>query len=204
MHHLRNTLLVLILLAVVSGGTYVFILSQDVNNKSTTSKIASSAPQLPQREVLAKEEERSVTSIDATETLTMKMSTKEKTVTYSFTVNKSDQPLFTQTFEGENYSLGLPDNSWSPNEKYIFIEKNGDGVRNALVFKVDGAPFPNGEKFLDVYSLFLQRNLPYTFVGATGWADYSLLMIETVKADGSRGPKFWFEVPNGAFIQLAR
>ena len=69
--------------------------------------------------------------------------------------------------------------------------------------KADGTPFPDGNPFIDVGAVWANKNIGYTIRTATGWASGTLLIIYTSNADGSRGPAFWFEIPDTAIIQLA-
>lgn len=199
MHHLRNTLLILILLSVLSGGAYIFVLTQ---RKEAPAEQVAGAPVVPQAE--AKEEQRSVTSIDGAKILTMKSVTNPNNeITYSFYTSSSTEPFYVTTLNPNLYTMAIPDNSWSPGEKYIFLEKNGGGVKTDLVFKADGSVFASGQQYLDVAQLFKNKYTDYNFAGGTGWADPALLIVESTKPDGSVGPSFWFELPSGSFIQLA-
>lgn len=200
MHHLRNTLLVLTLFAAISGGSYVFIKTQPKNSK--LSSVGSTAS-LSQTAAQEKETERKVTSSDGLKTLTMKITTNDNQNTYAFYVSGQTEPFYTQTFATNSYSMGLSDNAWSPGERYIFLERNGGGEKTDLVFKADGTVFASGRKYLDAGQLFKDRVTDYTFAGSTGWADSSLLIVETTKADGSPGPSFWMELPGGNYIQLS-
>lgn len=203
MSRVRNVLLVLILLAVVSGGTYVFLTFKGKPSAKLASTTVEEAVQIPQQ-AQAKEEERRVTSIDGTKALTMKTITEGDMTTYSFYASESAAPFYKQTLNTNSYTLGIPDNAWSPGEKYVFLEKNGGGEKTDLVFKTDGTAFASGAGYLDAGEMFKAKGTEYSFAGATGWADGSLLIVETTKVDGSTGPSYWFELPNGNYIQLSR
>lgn len=203
MSRIRNVLLVLILLAVVSGGTYVFLTYKGKPSSKLASTTVEQTVQIPQK-AEAKEEERRVTSLDGTKALTMKTLAEGSTVTYSFYASDSATPFYKQTLDTNSYTLGIPDNAWSPGEKYVFLEKNGGGVKTDLVFKTDGTAFANGAGYLDAGEIFQAKGTGFNFAGATGWADASLLIVETTKVDGSTGPSYWFELPNGNYIQLSR
>ncbi|HMS22700.1 MAG TPA: hypothetical protein PKA38_02940 [Candidatus Levybacteria bacterium] len=201
MHHLRNILLVLVLLTALTGCGFVFFSTNLREQKKLNTTIIS--PQIPQGIAEAKEEVRSVTSSDGLKKLTLSVKSGEGLSTYSVLSDSETTPFYTETLS-QNTSLGLPDNAFSPGEKYLFLEKNGGGVKNALVFATDKSLFENNTQFLDVYSLYASKNLPNKFAGATGWADRTLLIIETTKEDGTKGSKYWFDVPSQSFIQLAR
>lgn len=133
--------------------------------------------------------------------------------TYAFIANNSSSPLFTKTLPPRT-SMSLPANSWSPDNKYLFIgEENEQGEKNYFVLKASGEPFTNDQQYLDVGTLFAAKKLKYTLDEATGWASPTLLILTTKKAegpesdrgnDGTPGPSFWFEVPSKAIMQLSR
>ncbi len=120
---------------------------------------------------------------------------------YEFT-NGDGTKLLTKTLDNVS-SMNIPDNAWAPGEKYIFIEQIDNNVKNDLILTASGKGFPSGDQVLDVGALFKLKNISYSFDGGTGWADPSLLIVETKKPDGTIGPSFWFELPEGSFIQLA-
>ncbi len=134
----------------------------------------------------------------------LQMSAKENldgTIKYSFSIPDSSGKnlvLFVKTV-GKGASMALPQNSWSPNSKYVFIEDRNVGFIDYLVFKTNGEPFLNGEKYLNVTTLFNAKVKDYNLKVITGWDDPLLLRVLTVK-----GPPFWFEIPSQSFIQLAR
>lgn len=203
MHHaVRNVFIGVILLALVVTGVYSFSLYRQT--PSTVASVSKTQmAKLPIQDAQAQEKVRVVSSIDGSKVLTMKTNPAGNDTTYTFFATSSAQPFFTETLP-QNYSLGVPDNAWAPGEKYIFLEKNGGGVKTDLVFHPDGSPFANGEPYLDVRQMFTEKNLPYNFAGATGWADGGLLIVETTNSDGTTGPSFWFELPLGSFIHLAQ
>lgn len=201
MYHLRNILLVLVLLTALTGAGFVFFSANFREQKKPNTTLIS--PQIPQSIAEAKESIRKVTSSDGLKEITLRVKQENEASTYLVFNGSETMPFYTETLP-QNTSLGLPDNAFSPGEQYLFLEKNGGGVKNALVFMADKSLFENGNQFLDVYSLYNTKNLPNNFAGATGWADRTLLIIETTKEDGTKGSKYWFDVPSKSFIQLAR
>jgi len=134
----------------------------------------------------------------------LQMSAKENldgTIKYSFSTLDSsgkNQILFVKTV-GKGASMALPQNSWSPNSKYVFIEDREAGLVDYLVFKVNGEPFLNGEKYLNATALFNAKVKDYNLKSITGWDDPLLMHVLTFK-----GPPFWFDITTQSFIQLAR
>ncbi|MBP9815550.1 MAG: hypothetical protein KBC63_04515 [Candidatus Levybacteria bacterium] len=201
MHHLRNVLLILVLLTALTGAGFVFFSTNFNEQKKLDNTLGST--QIPQGIAEAKEEVRIITSSDGLKKLTLSAKSEGESSNYSVFNGSETVPFYSEILP-QSISLGLPDNSFSPGEQYLFLEKNGEGIKNTLVFMTDKSLFQNGSQFLDVYSLYNNKNLPNKFAGATGWADRTLLIIETTKEDGTKGAKYWFDVPSQSFIQLAR
>lgn len=216
----RNLLVVFIIMAVIaSGATSLFILrSKDAKVANLTAQVPvqtiSGTPvsnqkiaeaQIPVQNIVAQAQvkDRVVTSIDGSKSLTMKINHGTTGITYSFYTQDNPQSIFTKTVSSKD-SMDIPDNSWAPGENYIFIEQTTNGVKDYYVLKTNREAFADGQQFLDVGALFAARNLGYNFNGATGWADQSLLIVETTNLDGSTGPSYWFEMPEGSFIQLSQ
>ncbi len=110
--------------------------------------------------------------------------------------------LLFQTTVPASEKIELPFNTWSPDNKLVFIVKKGGGMTNYMVFRADGAAFANGEKFMDVATIFAQKQPELSLIDVTGWDSDTLLHVHAAK-DGKNGPSFWFEIPSGAVIQLA-
>lgn len=100
---------------------------------------------------------------------------------------------------GRGEIMSLHHNSWSPNNKYVIIEDKRGSLTDYLVFKTNGEPFTNGQKYLNATALFNEKVKNYNLKAITGWDDPVLMSVLTVK-----GPKFWFDVTTQSFIQLAR
>jgi hypothetical protein len=145
-------------------------------------------------------------SSDGTKVLYMRSARQtDGMVTYTvFSANASgagEHLLFSKTIAGG--ALEIPQNAWSPDDSYIFVRQQATAADTYYVLKSGGDPFAGGEQYLDVNSLWTQRNTGFTLRDATGWASGTLLILYTTKADGTKGPAYWFEAPSKAFIQLA-
>lgn len=147
----------------------------------------------------------SVNSPDGTMKLIMKtVFGMKNTKSYAFFVadsSNNERLLFTNPVDAAE-KMTIPDNSWSPDGKYIYLEEDGKGWTDIFVLKTSGDTFPGGEKFLDVPTLFAQRKTVYTMKTVTGWASQTLLILYTTNADGTQGPSFWLDVTSKSFIQL--
>lgn len=99
--------------------------------------------------------------------------------------------------------LSLPDNSWSPDNSYVFIMRRGLFDLTAFVFHADGTAFPDGQPFIDMSVKFNDQLSALTLRNVTGWDGPGLLHVFTFNADKTKGPSYWFEVYDQAFIELA-
>ncbi len=146
-------------------------------------------------------------SPDGTKKVIMKVTrNNDNTATYDFsTTGENDanqQYVFTKTLDLPK-SMTIPFNTWSPDNKYFFVQENAGGNKSILVFKATGEPFSDAEKYLDVANLFNQKNTGNNFDEATGWASETLIIINTKKADNAKGFSYWFEVPSKIITQLS-
>jgi hypothetical protein len=151
--------------------------------------------------------ETSVNSSNADKQLIIRTTRKSDGMTgYSYIVadmsGANQRVLFDKTLPG-GASMALPVNSWDPTDTYVFLEEHNSGTVDFFVLKVNGEPFADGNKYIDVGAVWINKNIGYTIRTATGWASGTLLIIYTSKDDGSRGPAFWFEIPSTAILQLA-
>ncbi len=127
---------------------------------------------------------------------------KDRSKVYSLTVldqaSKSKRLIFTtRTFQ--NAEITIPHNSWSPDNKYVFLEESKSGSLNLLVLKTSGEPFEN-DQYLDVASLLAQKT-DHILDGATGWVSPTLIQIYTRSGGSTKGPSFWFDVESKAFLR---
>lgn len=147
-----------------------------------------------------------VRSLDGIATLILErtINKNDQTQIYSFKTADASSPIFTKTVSLST-SMALPANSWSPGNKYVFIEeKNEQGERNYLVLKASGEPVAKDQPYYNVGALFTAKKIKYILSEATGWASPTLLILTTKKDQENSGPSFWFEIPSKAFLQLSR
>ncbi len=144
---------------------------------------------------------------DGTKKVVMKTTHNTNSLHYVFTTTDGSggnvQPLFEETIQASvsaTEGMNIPFNSWSPDNKYVFIQKN-DG--DALVYKVTGEDIIPGQRYLDIKNLFDAAGKKDTYKETTGWASPTLLIINTLSPDNTKGSSYWFEVPSKAIIQLS-
>jgi len=125
------------------------------------------------------------------------------TLTYVFSTADGsgdyEKEIYTTTLSAEE-TMSIPFNTWSPDNKYLFIQK---GDRGFMVFKDSGEAFSDGQLFLDLTDLFAQRKTGHNLSEATGWGSETLIIINTAGEGEAKGPSYWFEVPSKAIIQLS-
>lgn len=126
-----------------------------------------------------------------------------KSVTVSTQDGNGDngQVIFNNTIE-KGKSIVIPYNTWSPDNKYFFIQKNTPGGSEIMVFNAKGEPFVSGENYLDLTGLFQKQVTGNNFSEATGWASETLIIVNGV-SKGNTKVSYWFEVPSKAIMQLS-
>lgn len=110
---------------------------------------------------------------------------------------KNKKILFEKTVNA-GVSMEIPKNSWSPDNKYVFLREDEPSSFSIFVFKASGENFADGQQYLDVSSLFTQHKVKYLLSDVTGWDSPTLLHVVT------SGPSYWFDITTRAFLQLAR
>jgi len=125
---------------------------------------------------------------------------------YTFYVSKGDgsdaKLLYTRTVS-QRASMSIPNNSWSPDYKEVFLILKNGSLTEYLVFNASGEAYAQGDKFLEITSLFTKSTSKLTLKDVTGWDGYGLLHVETSNPDGTRGPRFWFVTGTRQFLELA-
>lgn len=121
---------------------------------------------------------------------------------YTFTTMEDDgnNPHQLYQITQPEGTFSLPFNAWSPDNAYVFIQKN---TGEAYVFTRTGSPIIPDERFFDVREIYSGSERGSRYSTVTGWASPTLLIIRTVNPDGSKGSSYWFEVPSKAIIQLS-
>jgi len=194
-----------IVAVVIAAGVLVCLghTGQKVVLGSSTSSVvaATSLPLLPS-------DNNSQLTPDGTRKLLMKtITSKNGAVTYIFTTTDWDgnnvAQIYTTTVPGSQIpteGMTIPFNTWSPDNKYVFLQKNNG---DALVFDATGQDIAPDQQYFDVAGIFNAAGKKDTYYETTGWASETLLIVNTLTPEGTKGSSYWFEVPSKAIIQLS-
>lgn len=196
-----------IFLIAMTAAVSLFFVAYRNNNFRTQFNIVSSIPSAPAEAVTPEITVSSQISPDGTKKVIMKTTQNtDNTKTYELLTSDengaNEQYIFTKILNSSD-SMTIPFNTWSPDDKYFFIQGNIGGSKKVLVFSAVGIPFSENEPYFEAVSLFAQKNTGNNFDEATGWASETLIILNTKKPDGSKGFSYWFEVPSKAIIQLS-
>lgn len=121
--------------------------------------------------------------------------------TYSFFASDiagSNKKLVVEKTAGEGVSMEIPHNSWSPDNKYVFLKENKPDSFDFFVFNASAENFSSTEKYIDVMPLFIESKIKYEMEDITGWDSPTLLHVKT------SGLSYWFDITTKRFLQLAR
>jgi len=150
--------------------------------------------------------ETMVGSPDGKLSLKMREEKGETDTTYSFMimdlVKGSEKEIFWKKVP-LGTTLSIPLNTFSPDDKYIFLKETGEGGIGYLLLSASGTPLDKDALTLEISGLFLDKYPDYIITDVTGWGGVNLIVINTDKSDGGTGPSFWFDVSSHSFIQLS-
>lgn len=195
------------LLAMVAAGSLFFVVYKNNNYKMFNINSSNSSVLVPTEVLTPEVTTSSQISPDGTKKVIMKTTQdRDGTKIYDFFVSdenvSNEKHIFTKTLDSLS-SMSIPFNTWSPDDKYFFIQGNISGSKNVLVFSAMGVPFAEKEPYLEAVNLFNQKNTGNNFDEATGWASETLIIINTKKQDNTKGQSYWFEIPSKAIIPLS-
>lgn len=134
-------------------------------------------------------------------TMQNKDETKSVTLSTGDSVSGEQQVVFDVTLE-KGKSIIIPYNTWSPDNKYFFIQVSTPVGTEIMVFNAKGEPFAGGENYLDLTGLFRKQQTGNNFSEATGWASETLIIVNAATKDNIK-VSYWFEVPSKVIIQLS-
>lgn len=173
-------------------------------NKSKNPSVSQSpgTQPVPQAEIPPVEASQltQVDSPDGTETLLMKTSKISGMTTYSFTIGGKE--IFADTVD-PSISFSIQGNTFSPDNKYVFLKETRSTGSSYFALMVNGDPSTQNDQTANITSLFAAKYTNLKIEDVTGWGGINLIVFNTLNSDGSRGPSFWFEMPDHAIIQLA-
>jgi hypothetical protein len=139
-------------------------------------------------------------SPDGKLTLLMKMEKGNTGTVYSFSV--SGKEIFVITVNPSTI-ISIPYNTWDPNGKYIFLKENKTTGTSFFVLSTGTSSLDQNDQTANITDLFTEKYPDLKIGDVTGWGGVNLVVINSIKGDGGRGPSFWFEMPTHSFIQLS-
>jgi hypothetical protein len=148
-----------------------------------------------------------IISPDEKSTLTVKKSGEvEGVITQTFYIKSEGDETSVKIFERESKSdnlISVPENTFSPNNKYIFLKYEDSGKTRYIVLRTDGEELKEGSQTVEIESLFSEKHPDYRITDVTGWGGYTLIVVNTNTVDGKTGPSWWFDLSNFSFIRLS-
>lgn len=172
------------------------------HSKQQPSSSLSTPPPVP---VARAAEPTTISSPDGKKSLVMTQNKAGETVIYAFLImddsSGAQKEIFTKTEVG-GMSLSIPSNTFSSDNKYVFL-KETNGAQTSYLVLPTTLPSDSLGTPIDVSSLFVAKYQNYVITNATGWGGPTLLIINTDKAGGGIGPSFWFDIASNSFIQLS-
>lgn len=120
---------------------------------------------------------------------------------YTADIPQTAKNLIYETALPKGESLSVPINSWSPNNKFVFIKEQDSSSSSYMVFNASGDKFGD-DQFIDVGKVFDSKDNGFSLDDVSGWDSDTLLHIDA--SDEKGHAHFWFEVPSEAVIRLAR
>lgn len=124
-----------------------------------------------------------------------------KTIGNTTEIMVNDEVVATRPNESSPHLL-IPFNTWSPDDKYFFLEAKGEVDSEYFVYTSSGKSYADGAPYLMVRDLFAQAHPESAIVDVTGWAAPALLIINA-KSHNEAKMSFWFEVTSRKFIRLS-
>lgn len=143
---------------------------------------------------------KSMDSPDGKLTLLMKTTKSDGLVAYSFSI--SGKEIFGKAVD-PSVSFSIPYNTWSPDNKYVFLKETGPADTNFFVLSALKDSSLQNEQTANITGLFSSKYPDLKIQDVTGWGGVNLVIVNSIKSDGSRGSSFWFEAPSHSFIQLS-
>ena len=145
-------------------------------------------------------------SPDGTMTLSMESQQTDREIKYSFFTSvksESDRQLIFEKEIDVPKNLSIPYNTWSPDNKFLFLKQTSPFQIDYFVFFADGKDFSEGSHYLEIQDLFEQKVKDFVIEDVTGWSSPNLLLVNTKEIEGDKKASFWFDVYSKSFIRLS-
>lgn len=130
---------------------------------------------------------------------------REGRTSYSFRVVEVDKkvslPIYS-TVADPGSTMSIPRNSWSPDNKQIYLMAKSPGGDDYLVFRTDGSNYGDGEKYISLLEHWNKSERDENIIEVSGWAGDDLLMVYTQKRDGTTGSAYSFVTSTRRFSRV--
>ena len=139
--------------------------------------------------------------------MTLEMTEKKDGAQTTYIVNISGEDgvsrtVFNKTYDS-GWSVSIPYNTFSPDNKRIFLKISGPTTVSYIVVNSSGEEIGKDNQTVEIVGRFEAKEPNYKITDVTGWAAPALMIINTDKNDGSIGPSFWFDLSNMSFVPLS-
>lgn len=124
----------------------------------------------------------------------------------TFFVTSTEEGEKTVIYETES-NIGdlitVPENTFSPTNKYVFLTYQESGKSRYIVLQTDGEDIKKNSETVDFTTLFEAKYPNFVITDVTGWGGYGLIVVNTDTPKGKTGPSWWFDVAGSSFIRLS-
>lgn len=198
----RQPKIIILASLLLSAVIVFFVLDKKSTPAGSPAGLPNSTPPSAKAEV---SQPVSVTSPDGNWVLSMKEQKNKDSTNFRFSIlddNGGQKEIFSQTVPLTG-TFSIPANTFSPDDRYVFLKETTPAQTNYIVLTSLGAPIAKDVQTLEISGLFTAKYPNYKITDVTGWGGTTLLVINTDKSDGTQGPSFWFDVAGRSFIQLS-
>jgi len=130
----------------------------------------------------------------------IKKTKNENSVNYVFTVGQKS--IFQKGVEPVTSFL-LPANAWSPDNKFVFLKQIEATGSSFFVLSVGKDYLSQNEKTSNISDIFNSKYPDLSIDDVTGWGGVNLIIVNSNKSEGVRGPSFWFDAISHSLIKLS-
>jgi len=153
-----------------------------------------------------KHEQIDIVSPDGKYTLTLKNVKNTNGFTQTFFTSSEKDKTPHQIFEytsNPDAAILIPFNTFSPDNKYIFLKFGNSEKPEYLVLRTDGQNIKGDQKTVEPVSSFAEKYPDFVITEATGWGGNNLIVVNTDDKEGNIGPSWWFDLSNFSFMKLS-
>jgi hypothetical protein len=193
-----------IIMATILMVVLVFWSSQKTG-KGVRESVSKAADTIPVD--LTKSTKIDITSPDGKMTLLMetkKTSENNFNQTLFITTTENKAPLNIYSKDSSNKEfVSIPFNTFSPDNKFIFLKLEIPDELNYFVLRTDGKDINKDGHTIEIVKPFNAKYPGLKVTDVTGWGGRNLIVINTDTSEGKIGASYWFDLSNFSFIRLS-